>query len=139
MAAAHGWAPVNVVPQPKAGGSFATAAYQGLGHPWPLSTSERRLDWISEELSLECTSGRSGSAASMAVTHIGEALVLSARTRPKFIGGSWRPAMVRSLFMTRRREVVVCPENKKLLESLVFRVREAKQIVPLATPNDVVL
>ena len=32
-ARAYGLAPVNVVPQPKAGGSFATAAYKAFSHP----------------------------------------------------------------------------------------------------------
>ena len=32
-AAKYGWEPVNAVPQLKAGGSFATAAYQTLEHP----------------------------------------------------------------------------------------------------------
>ena len=88
VAAAHGWALVNVVPQPKAGGSFATAAYQGLEHPVAVEhiRAQAGLDIGGTLIGLHLA--EVAVPLRLAVTHIGEALVLSARTRPKFIGGS---------------------------------------------------
>jgi uncharacterized protein (TIGR01440 family) len=78
---------VNVVPQPKAGGSFATAAYQGLDDA--VAVEEIRADagldigntLIGMHLKKVAVPLR------LAVTHIGQAPVNAARTRPKFIGG----------------------------------------------------
>lgn len=88
VAAAHGWALVNVVPQPKAGGSFATAAYQGLEHPVAVEhiRAQAGLDIGGTLIGMHLA--EVAVPLRLAVTHIGEALVLSARTRPKFIGGS---------------------------------------------------
>lgn len=78
---------VNVVPQPKAGGSFATAAYHGFEHPVVLE--HIRAD---AGLDIGCTLigmhlKEVAVPVRLAHNHIGEALVLSARVRPKFIGG----------------------------------------------------
>lgn len=78
---------VNVVPQPKAGGSFATAAYAAFEHP--VAVEEIRADagldiggtLIGMHLKKVAVPVR------LSVDHIGEALLLAARTRPKFIGG----------------------------------------------------
>lgn len=79
--------PVNVVPQPKAGGSFATAVYGRLKDPVAVETI--RAD---AGLDIGCTLiGMHLKAVAVPVrletNHIGEALVLAARTRPKFVGG----------------------------------------------------
>lgn len=78
---------VNVVPQPKAGGSFATAAYHTL------------IDAIAvEEIKADAGLDIGGTLIGMHlkkvavplrldINHIGEAILLAARTRPKFIGG----------------------------------------------------
>ena len=78
---------VNVVPQPKAGGSFATAAYQSFAHPVAL-------EHIRVDAGLDIGGTLIGMhlkevAVPVRLEHnrIGEALVLAARTRPKFIGG----------------------------------------------------
>lgn len=88
VAVAYGWALVNVVPQPKAGGSFATAAYQGLEHPVAVEhiRAQAGLDIGGTLIGMHLA--EVAVPLRLAVTHIGEALVLSARTRPKFIGGS---------------------------------------------------
>ena len=39
----------NVVPQPKAGSSFATAAYHGFSHQWRWSLSGQMPAWTSAE------------------------------------------------------------------------------------------
>lgn len=78
---------VNVVPQPKAGGSFATAAYRGLTDP--VAVEEIRADagldigntLIGMHLKKVAVPLR------LKTLRIGEAPVNAARTRPKFIGG----------------------------------------------------
>ena len=78
---------VNVVPQPKAGGAFATAAYNGFDDP--VAVEEIRADagvdigntLIGMHLKKVAVPLR------LAITHIGKAPVNTARTRPKFIGG----------------------------------------------------
>lgn len=79
---------VNVLPQPKAGSSFATAAYQAFHHPVAL-----------EEIRADAGLDIGGTLIGMhlrpvavpvrlSLDKIGEARILCARTRPKFIGGS---------------------------------------------------
>ena len=78
---------VNVVPQPKAGGSFATAAYHAFEAPVALEhiRADAGLDiggtLIGMHLKEVAVPLRLG------LDHIGSALLLAARTRPKFIGG----------------------------------------------------
>lgn len=86
--AAKGMDIVNVVPQPKAGGSFATAAYRRFSHP--VAVEHIRADagmdiggtLIGMHLKEVAVPLRLG------LDHIGSALLLAARVRPKFIGGS---------------------------------------------------
>ena len=85
--AVPGAEPVNVLPQPKAGGSFATAAYAAFEHPVALEhiRADAGLDigftLIGMHLKEVAVPVR------LKNDRIGEALVLAARTRPKFIGG----------------------------------------------------
>ena len=86
--AAPGADPVNVVPQPKAGGSFAAAAYRSFSHP--VALEHIRAD---AGLDIGCTMiGMHLREVAVPVrlehNRVGEALVLAARVRPKFIGGS---------------------------------------------------
>ena len=82
-----GWEPVNVVPQPKAGGSFATTAYARFQDPVAV-----------EHVRADCGLDIGGTLIGMhlkevavpvrlSIDHLGEALLLCARTRPKFVGG----------------------------------------------------
>ena len=79
---------VNVVPQPKAGGSLATQAYAGFADP--VAVEEIKADagidigftLIGMHLKKVAVPVRLES------NRIGEALIVAARTRPKFIGGS---------------------------------------------------
>ncbi len=80
-------APVNVVPQPKAGGSFASFAYRSFAAPIVL-------EHISADVGLDIGGTLIGMhlkevavPVRLSVKNIGEALILAARTRPKFIGG----------------------------------------------------
>lgn len=78
---------VNVVPQPKAGGSFATQAYAHFKNP--IAVEEIKADagidigatLIGMHLKKVAVPVR------LSVKYIGEAPVTAARTRPKFIGG----------------------------------------------------
>ena len=78
---------VNVMPQPKAGSSFATAAYKTFRHPVAL-----------EEIKADAGLDIGGTLIGMHLkkvavpvrlnqNHIGSAILLAARVRPKFIGG----------------------------------------------------
>jgi len=79
---------VNVVPVPKAGGSFATQAYSHFDNPVALEhiKADAGLDigltLIGMHLKDVAVPVR------LEVKKIGEALICAARTRPKFIGGS---------------------------------------------------
>ena len=83
----YGYPMVNVVPQPKAGGSFATAAYKHFEDP--VAVEEIRADagldiggtLIGMHLKKVAVPVR------LDQKHIGEAMLLAARVRPKFIGG----------------------------------------------------
>jgi len=83
-----GFTVVNVVPTPKAGGAFATAAYEGFSDPVALESFEAdagldiggtligmHLKHVAVPLHLDAK-------------HIGKAAIIAARTRPPLIGGS---------------------------------------------------
>ena len=80
--------PVNVVPQPKAGGSLATHAYAGFESP--IAVEEIKADagidigftLIGMHLKKVAVPLR------LENNTIGEAMVIGARTRPKFSGGT---------------------------------------------------
>ena len=79
--------PVNVVPQPKAGGSLATKAYLGFEDPVALEEikADAGLDIGFTLIGMHLKKV----AVPLRLAHntIGAAMVLAARTRPKFIGG----------------------------------------------------
>lgn len=78
---------VNVVPQPKAGGSLATQAYAAFTHPVALEEikADAGLDIGFTLIGMHLKKV----AVPLRLEHhkIGEAMVIAARTRPKFIGG----------------------------------------------------
>ncbi|MFR3730754.1 TIGR01440 family protein [Lacrimispora sp.] len=83
----YGYEPVNVVPQRKAGGSFATAAYHTLSQPVAV-------EWIKAHAGIDIGDTLIGMhlrAVAVPVRiktrYIGSAHVVAARTRAKFIGG----------------------------------------------------
>lgn len=85
----YGLPRVNVVPQKKAGGSFATAAYANFDKP--VAVEEMRcakagLDigdtFIGMHMDKVCVPVR------LSLRRIGEAHLTACRVRPKFIGGS---------------------------------------------------
>ncbi|MCI6635473.1 MAG: TIGR01440 family protein [Eubacteriales bacterium] len=81
---------VNVIPQPKAGGSFATAAYHGFAHPMAIEgeggIADAGMDiggtLIGMHLKPVAVPVR------LPMRTIGEAVLIAARTRLRFVGGS---------------------------------------------------
>ena len=78
---------VNVVPQPKSGSSFATAAYQAFRHPVALEEirADAGLDIGGTLIGMHLK--KVAVPVRLAQDHIGDAILLAARVRPKFIGG----------------------------------------------------
>ena len=86
--AAKGLEIVNVVPKPKAGGSFATAAYKGFDHPVALEEikADAGIDIGNTLIGMHLK--KVAVPIRLAHNRIGEAHINAARTRPKYIGGS---------------------------------------------------
>lgn len=83
----YGLEPVNVRPQPKAGGSFAAAAYEGMEHPVAvehiraaggIDIGDTLIGMHLKEVAVPLR---------LKKNTLGAARVICARTRPKFIGG----------------------------------------------------
>lgn len=86
-AAVGGAEMVNVVPQPKAGGSLATQAYAHFADP--VAVEEIKAD-AGIDIGLTLIGMHLKKVAvpvRLENNRIGEALIVAARTRPKFIGG----------------------------------------------------
>ena len=87
VAERKGYEIVNVVPQPHAGGSFAVTAWNAFGDPVAVEAiqADAGIDiggtLIGMHLRRVAVPVRTG------LDHIGDAIVLCARTRPKYIGG----------------------------------------------------
>ena len=83
-----GYEIVTVIPQPKAGGSFATAAWQGFSDPVAVEhvKASAGLDIGGTLIGMHLKDV--AVPVRLSLDHIGEAILLCARTRPKFIGGS---------------------------------------------------
>ena len=84
----YGYEQVNVVPQPKAGGSFATTAYETFEAPVMVEAIRAKAGidiggtLIGMHLASVAVPTRLG------IKQIGEASIICARVRPKFVGGS---------------------------------------------------
>ena len=78
---------VNVMPQPKAGSSFATAAYHSFRHPVALEEirADAGLDIGDTLIGMHLK--KVAVPVRLQQNHIGQAILLAARVRPKFIGG----------------------------------------------------
>ena len=79
---------VNVVPQPKAGGSFATTAYASFDQP--VVVEEIRADAgldIGDTL-IGMHLKKVAVPVRLSIKKVGEANLVAARVRPKFIGGA---------------------------------------------------
>ena len=83
----YGLEPVNVIPQPKAGGSFATAVWQRLDAPVAVEhiRAHAGIDIGGTLIGMHLK--EVAVPVRLSLKTIGEAPILCARTRPKFIGG----------------------------------------------------
>lgn len=82
-----GYEIVSVVPQPKAGGSFATAAYKAFEHPVAVEhiKADAGMDIGNTLIGMHLKDV--AVPVRIRTREIGDAPVVCARTRPKYIGG----------------------------------------------------
>lgn len=83
----RGYEIVNVVPQPKAGGSFAVTAWNTFADPVAVETiaADAGIDIGGTLIGMHLR--RVAVPVRTSLGKLGEAIVLCARTRPKYIGG----------------------------------------------------
>lgn len=86
-AIAYGYEIVNVVPQPKAGGSFATAAYKAFEEPAAVEHIKASLGMDIGDTLIGMHLKDVAVPVRIRTNLIGDGHVVCARTRPKFIGG----------------------------------------------------
>lgn len=83
----YGLEPVCVVPQPKAGGSFATATWQGAREPVAVEHLRAHAGMDIGGTLIGMHLRDVAVPVRLSVDRIGNAILLCARTRPKYIGG----------------------------------------------------
>ena len=83
----YGYEEVNVVPQPKAGGSFATAAYKYMQNPVAVEHIAAHAGMDIGDTLIGMHLKDVAVPVRLSSDKIGEAHVVCARTRAKFIGG----------------------------------------------------
>ena len=79
---------VNAVPKPKAGGSFATAAYKAFAYPVAVEKIQARAGLDIGGTLIGMHLAPVAVPVRISVPKVGMANLICARTRPKFIGGS---------------------------------------------------
>lgn len=87
VAEKKGYEIVNVIPQPHAGGSFAVTAWNAFSDPVAVETiqADAGIDIGGTMIGMHLR--RVAVPVRTSLDKIGEAIVLCARTRPKYIGG----------------------------------------------------
>lgn len=78
---------VNVVPQPKAGGSFATTAWENFICPAAVEEVPARAGMDIGGTLIGMHLVRVAVPVRLSLSQIGNAVLICARTRPKFVGG----------------------------------------------------
>lgn len=81
------WPIVNVLPQPKAGGSFATTAYHAMKEPVAVEHIKAKAGMDIGDTLIGMHLLDVAVPVRVSVKNIGMAHLVCARTRPKFIGG----------------------------------------------------
>lgn len=87
VAKARGYEIVNVVPQPKAGGSFATMAYRAMSQPVAVEHIRAEVGMDIGDTLIGMHLRDVAVPVRLSIAGIGEAHLVCARTRAKFIGG----------------------------------------------------
>ena len=82
-----GYEIVSVVPQPKAGGSFATLAYENFVSPVAVERIKAKAGMDIGGTLIGMHLKNVAVPVRLSINKIGEAILLCARTRPKYIGG----------------------------------------------------
>lgn len=82
-----GYEMVNVRPQPKAGGSFATTAWEAFAHPVAVEHIKAKAGLDIGGTLIGMHLKEVAVPVRLSRSTIGQANILCARTRPKFIGG----------------------------------------------------
>lgn len=87
VAKAYGYQIVSAIPQPHAGGSWATNCWRAFNDPVLVEEIQapRAMDIGGTLIGMHLRRVR---AVRLSIDHIGQAILLCARTRPPFIGGS---------------------------------------------------
>ena len=83
----YGYEIVNVVPQPKAGGSFATAAYKAFENPVAVEHIKAHAGMDIGDTLIGMHLKEVAVPVRIRTKQIGDAHVVCARSRAKFIGG----------------------------------------------------
>ncbi len=79
---------LNAVPQPKAGGSFASACYRRFQEPAAVEHIQAQAGMDIGGTLIGMHLQEVAVPLRLSQNHIGDAILLCARTRPKFTGGS---------------------------------------------------
>lgn len=82
-----GYENVNVMPQVKAGGSFATTVWQNMKHPVAVEHIKAHAGIDIGNTLIGMHLKEVAVPVRLSINKIGEAAIVCARTRPKFIGG----------------------------------------------------
>ncbi len=83
----YGYEEVNAVPHPHAGGSFATCVYQNMEKPVAVEEIKAHAGMDIGNTLIGMHLRKVAVPVRLSVCKIGEANLVCARTRPKFIGG----------------------------------------------------
>ena len=83
----YGYDPVWVKPQPKAGGSFATAVWESMTDPVAVESVKAHAGMDIGATLIGMHLRRVAVPVRLSVSKIGEASLVCARTRPAYIGG----------------------------------------------------
>jgi len=86
-AVCYGYEAVNVMPQPKAGGSFAAAAYKAFENPVAVEHIRAHAGIDIGDTLIGMHLRDVAVPVRIRTGEIGDAHVVCARTRPKFVGG----------------------------------------------------
>lgn len=86
-AEARGYEIVNVMPQPHAGGSFAVTAWDAFADPVAVEAIQADAGMDIGGTFIGMHLRRVAVPVRTSLDHIGDAVVLCAKTRPKYIGG----------------------------------------------------